>query len=93
MLIVSWLNELNITIIELKDNKIMLGYMNECPYWTSLNHILIIGKEVIYSSRLSKSKPLLSQFIAKLKHIEHIERYIAKQRKEKEMENHKINYY
>ena len=80
MQIVFWLNDLNITIIELKDSEIMLGYTNESPYWIFLNHILIIGKQVIYSSRLSKSKPLLSQFIVKLKHIERIEHYIAKRR-------------
>ena len=67
---------MNITIIELKDSKIMLGYTNESPHWILLNHILIIGKQIIYSSRLSKSKPLLSQFIVKLKHIERIEYYI-----------------
>ena len=43
-----------------------------------LNHILISGKQVIYSSRLSKSKTLFSQFIVKLKHKERIECYIAK---------------
>ena len=77
MQIVSWLNDLNITIIELKDSEIMLGFTNESPYWIFLNHIFIIGKQVIYSSRLSKSKPLLSQFVVKLKHIEY---YIAKRR-------------
>ena len=80
MQIVSWLNDLNITIIELKDSEIMLGYINESPHWFFLNHALIIGKQVIYSSRLSKSKPLFSQFIVKLKHIERIEYYIAKKR-------------
>ena len=80
MQIVSWLNDLNIAIIELKDSEIMLGYTNESPHWILLNHILIIGKQIIYSSRLSKSKPLLSQFIVKLKHIERIEYYIAKRR-------------
>ena len=58
----------------------MLSYTNESPHWSFLNHILIIGKQVIYSSRPSKSKPLLSQFIVKLKHIEGIEHYIAKKR-------------
>ena len=53
----------------------MLGYTNERPHWTFLNHILIIGKQVIYSNRLGKSKP--HQFIVELKHIEHIEYYIA----------------
>ena len=80
MQIVLWLNDLNITIIELKDSEIMLGYTNEIPHWFFLNHILIIGKQVIFSSRLSKSKPLLSQFIVKLKHIERIEHYLAKKR-------------
>ena len=85
MQIVSWLNDLNITIIEFKDSKIMLGYTNESPHWSFLNHILIIGKQVIYSSWLSKSKPLLSQFIVKLKHVEGIEHYIAKKRDHKKM--------
>ena len=81
MQIVSWLNEFNITIIELKDSEIMLGYTNESPHsHPHPNHILIIGKQVIYSSRLRKSKPLFSQFIVKLKYIEHIEHYIAKGR-------------
>ena len=52
----------------------MLGYQNESPHWIFLNHILIIGKQVIYSSQLSKFKPPLSQFILKLKHIECIEK-------------------
>ena len=80
MQIVSWLNDLNIAIIELKDSEIMEGYTYESPHWILLNHILIIGKQIIYSSRLSKSKPLLSQFIVQLKHIERIEHYIAKRR-------------
>ena len=44
----SWLNDFNITIIELKDSEIMLGYTNESPHWTFLNHNLIIGKQVIF---------------------------------------------
>ena len=80
MQIVFWLNDLNITIIEFKYSEIMLGYTDEIPHWFFLNHILFIGKQVIYSSRRSKSKLLLSQFIVKLKHIEHIEHFIAKKR-------------
>ena len=80
MQIVSWLNDLDITSTELKDSEIMLGYTNESPDWFFLNHILIIGKQVIYSSGLSKSKPLFSQFIVKLKRIERIEHYIANKR-------------
>ena len=34
MQIVSCLNEFNITIVELKDSEIMLGYTNESPHWT-----------------------------------------------------------
>lgn len=80
MEIVSWLNDLNITIIDLKDSEIILGYMNESPHCFFLNHVLIFGKQEIYSSRLSKSKPLFSQFMVKLKHIERIEFHIAKKR-------------
>jgi len=46
MQIVSWLNEFNITIIEQKDSEIMLGYTNESPHWTFLNHIVIVDKQV-----------------------------------------------
>ena len=49
--IISWLNEFNLTITELKDSEIMLGYTNDSPHWTLLNHILIIAKQVIYSSQ------------------------------------------
>ena len=80
MQIVSWLNDFNITVVKLRDSEIMLGCANESPQWIFLNHILIIGKQVIYSSRLRKSKPVSSQFIVKLKHIERIEHYITKRR-------------
>ena len=77
--------------------EIMLGYTDESPHWIFLNHILIVGKQISYSSRLSKSKPLLSQFIVKLKHIERIEYYIAKRRDRisfhEKMENHKKNNF
>ena len=46
--IILLVEEFKITIIELKDSEIMLGYT------TFLNHILIIGKQVIYSSQLRK---------------------------------------
>ena len=55
----------------------MFSYTNESAHWTFLNHIFIIGKQVIYPSRLRKSKSVLSQFIVKLKYIERIEHYIA----------------
>ena len=61
----------------------MLGYTNESPHWSFLNHILIIGKQVISVIQVDLAnliKPLLSQFIVKLKHIEGIEHYIAKKR-------------
>ena len=56
----------------------MLGCANESPHWTFPNHILVIGKQVIYSNGAIKPKPLLSQFIVELKYIELIEHYIAK---------------
>ena len=51
-----------------------------------ITSLLLVSK---YSSRLSKSKPLLSRFIVKLKRIEGIEHYIAKKFSfHEEMENH-----
>ena len=78
--IISLLSEFNSTIIELKDSKIMLGYTNGSPHWTFLDHILAIGKQITYSSRLRTSNPLSSQFIIKLKCIECIQHYITERK-------------
>ncbi len=45
--------------------------------WTLLNHIIIIGKQVIYSNRLKNILPLLPHVIIKIKYIESIEGSIA----------------
>ena len=65
--------------------------MHGNSHWIFLKQIIITGKQVIYPSRLRKSKALL-------KYIECIEYYVAKRRDginfhEKHMENHKKNFF
>ena len=86
---ITWVTKSNITIAGLTDSETMLGYTKERSQWTLLNHILIVGKQVIYSNRLRKTKPLLPQLIAKLKYIERIEYLIAKRRNRLKFHNQK----
>ena len=86
---ITWLKKFNITIAGLKDSEIMLGYIKERSQQTLLNHILIVGKQVIYSNRLRKTKPLLRRLIAKLKYTERTEYLIAKRRNRLKFHNQK----
>ena len=75
--VVLWLKSINIDIDFLNDCDIIFGLAQKNLNWTLLNHIIIIGKQVIYSNRLTNSLPLLPQVITKIKYIESIERFIA----------------
>ena len=46
-------------------------------HWLLLNHIIIVGKQLIYHNRVKNSLPSLSRVITKLNYIESIERSIA----------------
>ena len=64
--VISWLNELDFGINELDKIEIMLGYTTNTWFWTLLNHIIIICKQIIFYNRQRKSPPSLAHLIAKL---------------------------
>ena len=75
--VVLWLKSLHINIDFLDDHDIILGLTEKIINWTLLNHIIIIGKQIIHYNRQKKYLPSLNQVIVKLKCNESIERSIA----------------
>ena len=75
--VVLWLKSLHINIDFLNDCDIIFGLTEKIINWILLNHIIIIGKQIIYYNRQKNSSPSLNQVIAKLKYIESIDRSIA----------------
>ena len=75
--VVLWLKSIDIDIDFLNDYDIIFGLVQKNLNWTLLNHIIIIGKQVIYANRLNNILPFLPQAITKIKYIESIERSIA----------------
>ena len=65
----------------LKDCDIIFGVTQKRSHWLILNHIITVGKQIIYHNRLKNSLPLLSRFIIKLNYIESIEQSIATKKK------------
>ena len=60
--VTTWLNEFNIGIGYLNEKIILLGVTNQVENYKLINHILIIGKQVIYSCRCKNVKPRLTLF-------------------------------
>ena len=61
MSVVSWLNGVGINLDLLNECDILFGLLHtRSHHWLLLNHIIIMGKQVIYQSRLKKFKPLLA---------------------------------
>jgi hypothetical protein len=77
MSVVLWLKSLHIAIDSLNDCDIIFGLTQKRSHWLLLNHIIIVGKLVIYHSRLKNILPSLRYLMIKLDHIESIERSIA----------------
>ena len=77
MSVASWLNSIGIHLEPLNESDIVFGLICMRPHLLLLNHIIILGKQVIYQSRLKKSKPLLIHLKNKLKIVEKIECNIA----------------
>ena len=75
--VVLWLKSIDIDIDFLNDYDIIFGLVQKNLNWTLLNHIIIIGKQVIYANRLKNILPFLPQAITKIKYIESIEHSIA----------------
>ena len=64
-------------MIFLNDYEIIFGLAQKNLNWIFLNHIIIIGKQVIYYNRLKTFLPCLPEVIIKIKYIESTERSIA----------------
>ncbi len=75
--VVFWLKSIDISIDFLNDYDIIFGLAQKNLNWTLLNHIIIIGKQVINSNRLKNILPLLPHVIIKIKYFESIEQSIA----------------
>ena len=75
--VVLWLKSIDIDIDFLSDSDIFFGLAQKNLNWVLLNHIIIIGKQVIYSNRLKNFLPVLPQVLLKIKYVESIKRFIA----------------
>ena len=75
--VISWLTELDFGINALDKIDIMLGYTtHNTRFWTLLNHIIIICKQIIFLQSAKKISTF-PHLIAKLKYTECIENHIA----------------
>ena len=75
MSVASWLNSIGINLKPLNESGIVFGLLCTRPHLLALllNHIIILGKQVIYQSLLKKCKPLLIHLKNKLKIVQKIE--------------------
>ena len=87
-MVTSWLNEFNIGIGYLNEKLILLGVTNEVENYRLINHILIIGKQVIYSCRCKNVRPNLTLFQIKVREVYKIE-FMISRKKQKEITNYK----
>jgi len=77
--VASWLISLTyIDIRHINERMILLGIFSNIEYNKLINHIIIIGKQVIYSCRCKNLKPNLKLLQIKLREIYKIELIIAK---------------
>ena len=74
---INWLKNIDLKIDKLDVKDVILGHTKIKAHWTLFNHIIIVGKQTIYSNRSRRTNPTLPQLIEKLKYIEHIEYSIA----------------
>ena len=77
--IIQWLNTFQINVELLSETTILFGIF-ENENFRLINHLILIGKQVIYTCRARKIKPHLPIFFAKLQNISAIELDIAKRR-------------
>ena len=76
--VTTWLNEFNIGIGYLNEKIILLGVTNQVENYKLINHILIIGKQVIYSCRCKNVKRRLTLFQIKVREVYKIKLMISK---------------
>ena len=81
--VLSWLRGNGIQINTLKETDLIFGKFDNTDDFILINHMLLLGKFYLYSSRCQKSGlPNLSAFIARTKRIYNIEHHIARENNE-----------
>ena len=75
--VIKWLCNLKVNVNSLNNRDIMLG-MPDCEDELFVNHILLIPKQYLYSSRCKNTYPLINVFIARLNKIQNLELVISK---------------
>ena len=78
--VLSWLRGNGIQINTLKETDLIFGKFDNTEDFILINHMLLLGKFYLYSSRCQKiGLPNLSAFIARTKRIYNIEHHIARE--------------
>ena len=88
--VIQWLNTFQINIDLLSETTILFGIFDNGDF-KLINHLILIGKQVIYTCRARKIKPNLPIFLAKLQNISAIEFNVAKRRGALEHYHYKWN--
>ena len=70
--VIKWLCHLKVNVNSLNDREIMHG-MRDCEDELFVNHVLLIPKQYLYSSRCKNTYPLINVFTARLKKIQNLE--------------------
>ena len=78
--VLSWLRGNGIQINTLKETDLIFGKFDNTDDFILINHMLLLGKIYLYSSRCQKiGLPNLSAFIARTKRIYNIKNHIARE--------------
>ena len=77
--VVDWLKEFKIYLGILNEFNVLFGLFN-FNHFKLINHVVLIGKQTIYTCRAKKVKPNLNIFLAKLRNTLMIELNIAQRR-------------
>ena len=77
--VVDWLKEFKIYLGILNEFNVLFGLFI-VNHFKLINHVVLIGKQTIYTCRAKKVKPNLNIFLAKLRNTLMIERNIAQRR-------------
>ena len=88
--VIQWLNTFQINIDLLSETTILFGIFDNGDF-KLINHLILIGKQVIYTCTARKIKPNLPIFLTKLRNISAIEFNVAKRRGALEHYHYKWN--
>ena len=76
--VLSWLKDNSIDIETLREWDIIFGKFDIKDNFTLVNHLLLLGKNYIYSKKCQNNLPTVQGFIARIKQIYRIELQIAR---------------